>query len=410
MTRARSLFVLLLVVLVFAAAPFAHAQRRRIIGVPETVVIGGLFSLTGDGATLGRASEAALHLAARDINEELAALDFPYRVAVAIADTELKPAVAQQKIAELHAAGARYVIGPQSSAEAGAILPYANERGIVVISQGSTAFSLAIANDHLFRLAPNDRLEGAAIGALMRADGIEVAVPIWRADSGNTGLRDGSMQAFQAAGGVVHGGVPYDPATTDFTATVNALGTALREAKAQRPNAKIAVFIAAFEEGAAIFDRARLDVDLSAARWYGADGLTQSQALLANGAIAAFAAKTAFTAPAVGLAETTRDRWQPLSEEIRVRTGFVPDAFSLSVYDAAWAAILSYNEARGRADLRRASFVRTVQRYWGVTGPLALDAAGDRKLGDFDFWTVQETGTKIDWVKTAQYVGGRLVR
>ena len=163
-------------------------------------------------------------------------------------------------------------------------------------SQGSTASSLAIAGDHLFRLAPNDRLEGAAMAEVMRDDGIDVIVPIWRNDTGNTGLRDGAMQFFHAAGGIVHGGLPYDPATTDFTTTVNALGDAVHAAKNANPGKRVGVYIAAFEEGASIFDRARFDTDLSSARWYGGDGLTQSQALLANPAVASFAAATSFTA------------------------------------------------------------------------------------------------------------------
>ena len=88
------------------------------------------------------------------------------------------------------------------------------------------------------------------------------------------------------------------------------------------------------------------------------------------------------------------------------RTGFVPDAFSLSVYDAAWVATLADVEAGNRDDLLRSAFVRNVARYWGVTGPLALDAAGDRRFADFDFWTV----TDGDWKKTAGYAGGRIVR
>jgi len=173
----------------------------------------------------------------------------------------------------------------------------------------------------------------------------------------------------------------------------------VRAAKNAHPSKRVGVYIAAFEEGAAIFDRARLDADLTSARWYGGDGLTQSQALLANPAVAAFAAATSFTAPAVGLSEAARDRWEPLSAEIQARIGFLPDAFSLSVYDAAWVAILAHIESRGRADLRREAFVRNVQRYWGVTGPTALDEAGDRKIADFDMWVVKETGTKIDWVR-----------
>src|SRR5947207_1074415 len=164
-----------------------HAQRRRASTANDTIVIGGLFSLTGDGATLGNASKAALELAVRDINTELDTLRVPWQVQMALADTKLTPSGAVDGIKALQAAGATFVIGPQSSAEAAAILDYANANSIVVISQGSTASSLAIPDDYLFRLAPNDKLEGAAIAALMRNDGIDVMVPIWRDDAGNGG-------------------------------------------------------------------------------------------------------------------------------------------------------------------------------------------------------------------------------
>lgn len=393
----------------FLLALPAEAQRRRAVGSGTTIVVGGLFSLTGDGSSLGKASEAALELAARDINDELAELQLPYAVQVVVFDTKLTPAGAVEGIAALKAAGATIVIGPQSSAEAGAIREYANEHRIILVSQASTAFSLAIPDDYLFRLAPNDRLEGAAVAALMRADGVEVMVPIWRTDAGQTGLKDGAVQFFTSMGGTATAGVSYAPAETNFTAHVNALGDAVRAAKNANPGKKVAVYIAAFEEGAAILDRARLDSDLLV-NWYSGDGLTGSQVLLSPAPIAAFAVATKFTAPNVALSEQTRDRWEPISEEIEERVGFAPDSYSLSVYDAAWVAVLSAVEARNRADVRRASFVRNVQRYWGLTGPLALDAAGDRRIADFDFWTVSETGTTVDWVKTASYVSGRLVR
>ena len=390
-------------------APFAHAARRRSVGTGEIIVVGGLFSLTGDGATLGQASQAALELAARDINAELAALRLPYRVETIVADTKLTPAGAVTGIQALHADGATIVIGPQSSAEAAAIREFVNEKGILLISQASTAFSLAIPDDNLFRLAPNDRLEGAAVAALMRADGIEVMVPLWRADAGQTGLKDGVAQFFTAAGGVVAAGVSYAPSETDFADEVIALGNAVRSAKNANPGKKVGVYLAAFEEGAAILNHARLDADLLT-NWYSGDGLVQSQVVLAPAPVADFAIATNFTAPNVALSEQTRDRWEPLSEEIEALTGFAPDSYALSVYDAAWVAVLSAVEARNRPDIRRASFVRNVQRYWGVTGPLALDAAGDRRVADFDLWTVQDSPTGATWVKTASYVSGRLVR
>jgi len=113
-----------------------------------------------------------------------------------------------------------------------------------------------------------------------------------------------------------------------------------------------------------------------------------------------------FTAPNVGLDDNTRDVWGPISDEIKSRVGFTPDAYALSVYDAAWIAALSYIESHGGSDLRRAAFARNAQRYWGLTGSTALDANGDRKSGNFDFWLIRDG----QWVRAGQYVNSRVVR
>lgn len=381
-----------------------HAQRRRPIGSDpsSTITIGALFSLTGDGATLGETSAAALGLAQRDINAEFTALDVPYRVTTVVEDTTLTPSIASQKMASLATRDIKIVLGPQSSAEAAVVRQIASDNGMIVVSQGSTASSLAIAGDNLFRLAPNDRLEGAAMSTVLRADHIDVLVPLWRADAGNTGLHDSTKRSFEAAGGVVTAGKSYDPSTSDFSAAVTAIAADVRAARAQHSAASIAVYLASFEEAVAIMNLARLDPDLSAVRWYGGDGVTQSQAILDDARASAFAASVSFTAPNVGLSEALRDRWQPVRDEIAQRVGFMPDALALSVYDAAWVSALAAVEADNRADLLRDSFVRNVQRYFGLTGPTALDAAGDRKIASFDFWTVRVAGGVTQWVRTGQ--------
>ena len=399
----RRLPILLSLLLV---CPLFAQKHRASVASSSTIRIGGLFATTGGGATLGNASVAALDLAANDINAEMVALRLPYRVQTDSQDTGQVPATALTRLMSMDANGDQYVIGPQTSSEAVAVRDYADAHNIILISQGSTASSLAIAGDNLFRLAPNDKLEGAAIAALMRADGFDTVVPIWRNDAGNNGLHDSTAAAFTASGGTVAAGVQYDTSTTNFTATVNALGAAVRSIKNAKPSAKIAIYIASFEEAVSIFDLARLDNDLASVRWYGGDGVVQSQAILADPNAAAFAAATQFTAPNVGLDDATKDVWKPVSDAIQARIGFAPDAYSLSVYDAAWVIALSFVELRGSFDLRRESFVRNVQRYWGTTGSTALDANGDRKSGNFDFWTVQSG----QWVRTGQYISGHVAR
>src|SRR5260221_5878754 len=286
-------FVLLLL---FATA--VHGERRRAVSpYPSTAItIGALFSLTGDGATLGQASAAALDLAQRDINAELGTLHLPFHVTTVVEDTVLTSSVAAQKMSVLATRGIKIVLGPQSSAEAAVVRQIAGDNGMIVISQGSTASSLAIAGDNLFRLAPNDRLEGAAMATVLRADHIDVLVPLWRADAGNTGLHDSTKSSFQAAGGVVTAGASYVPGSTDYTAVVNAIVADVRAARAQHNASTIAVYLASFEEAVAIMNVARLDADLSSVRWYGGDGRTQSQAILDDAGAAALAASVSVTA------------------------------------------------------------------------------------------------------------------
>src|SRR5690242_6882303 len=83
----------------------------------NTLQIGALLSLTGDWSSLGQTSQAAMQLAAADVNMYLEGLGSELRVAISVADTKLQPDRAAAALDELARAGVRIVIGPQSSAE-----------------------------------------------------------------------------------------------------------------------------------------------------------------------------------------------------------------------------------------------------------------------------------------------------
>src|SRR3954452_17523943 len=80
-------------------------------------VVGALLSLTGPGRTLGQTSEAALELAADDLNAQFSATGSPTRVSLRIQDTGLNPSVALDRLAVLAEEGVRIFTGPQSSSE-----------------------------------------------------------------------------------------------------------------------------------------------------------------------------------------------------------------------------------------------------------------------------------------------------
>jgi branched-chain amino acid transport system substrate-binding protein len=369
----------------------------------QEVTLGGIFSLTGNWSSLGITSKAALELAVEDANRYAAGRGITFTAD--IRDTKLDPALALMAVQSLRADGVQLIIGPQSSAELAAIRSYVDANPLIVVSQSSTAGSLAIAGDHIFRFTAADSLEGVASAALMWEDGVRAVVPVWRADAGNQGLHTAARAGFTARGGTVSTGVEYAATATSFAATVATLGTQVRAALATRPASQVGVYLAGFDEVAMLFEAAAADPVLASVRWYGADGIAQSGALLARPAAVAFAETVGFPSALFGLDFTAQQSWQPVATRIQQRAGSAPDAFALAVYDAARVAALAYlaSPSDVAVDSLASRFVQAAGAYHGTTGWTALNAAGDRAFADFDFWAVRPSGANHAWTRVAGY-------
>jgi branched-chain amino acid transport system substrate-binding protein len=372
----------------------------------DAITIGGLFSITGNWATLGVASKAAMEIGIEDVNQYLAAGNTGLTFTANIHDTKLDPATALSAVTSMKAAGVEVVIGPQSSAEVAAIKSYVDANGILVISQSSTAGTLAIANDNVFRLTPSDTLEAVALVGLMKADGMMTIIPFWRNDAGNVGLQVATRALFPGAGRTVKAGVEYGATQTDFAASLAALKTQVQAAIAERGGtAGVAVAHAGFDEVVNIFQLASADPVLSSVRWYGTDGTALSEPLRLNATAAAFARQVSFWAPIPGVDAGASARWQPVATRIASRGGQQADAFALAVYDAVWIAAQAYlaTGGRGQPQALKAALVTAADAFYGASGWTKLNEAGDRKYGDFDFFSLTQSGSSFSWILSAQY-------
>jgi branched-chain amino acid transport system substrate-binding protein len=198
-------------------------QRTSHEAATSELLFGALLPLTGAWASSGIASQAALEIAVADINQYLSSQGSSTRIRVIVQNTQTDPDIALQKLRELSRQGIRMVIGPQSSAEVRVVKDFADSNRIVLISQSSTAGSLAIPGDNIFRFTQDDSYEGPAVAHLMREDGILAVIPMWRADDGNDGLQTATRNSFQSLGGSVAAGVRYATTIQEFTAELQVL-------------------------------------------------------------------------------------------------------------------------------------------------------------------------------------------
>jgi branched-chain amino acid transport system substrate-binding protein len=387
----------------------------------QTVKIGALLPITGVSSSLGESEGAALKIAIKDINEYLFKTHSSNGIELIIEDTQSNPSASLEKLKQLAAKGIKIVIGPATSAAVQGIKDYSDKNGIILISPSSTATSLATAGDNLFRFVPDDSHQAQAISRLMWNDGIRLVVPFWRTDIYGNDLVKATKQSVQALGGSVADGVGYTPNTGDFAASLNrinfivwdqdlkVLDSMVDKAISQYGIDKVGVYFVAFDEIAPIFIQAQNHPTLSKVKWYGSDGSTLNNKLIKNTEAAAFAVKTNFTTPIFGVENDNDERLKHVEAQIHEQIERTPRSYASVAYDTLWVAALAENYTNATPDVNylKNTLLKIADSYNGITGNTTLNQFGDRKYGDYDFWTVQDSEGTHDsfiWKSIGKYV------
>jgi ABC-type branched-subunit amino acid transport system substrate-binding protein len=387
----------------------------------NTILIGALLPLTGTLSSFGESAEASLRLAVDDVNNQLANSGSSSRVGLVIEDTKTDPDVAREKLMDLASKGTRIVIGPSTSAAVAAVKGYADENGILIVSSSSTAPSLAIPNDNVFRFVPDDTHQAEALAKQMWDEGTRVVIPIWRTDVFGNNLQSLLKEKFEKLGGKILDGIGYNPPVGDFAASLHrinfivweqelrALTSKVNSAVSQYGADKVGVYIVAFDEIVPIMIQANRHPELQSVRWYGSDGSAQNEGLIKNVEAAEFAVKTNFLNPIYRV--EANDSFKKLEQRIVEEIGRAPRSYAEVAYDEFWVAALTLNNYTGtqQDDIGslRQTFINTANFYIGVTGRTELNDAGDRKNGSYDFWAIRPLSKDVnnkgsfEWIRVA---------
>src|SRR5918997_1219060 len=409
--RIRHLQVLVAVILVGGILSYGFmtsgaTESTKYFGPVEgsnTILIGALLSLSGTSSSLGESTEASLRLAVDDVNNQLAKSGSSTRFGLIIEDTKTDPAVALEKLMDLDSKGIRIVIGPSTGAAVDAVKEYADENGILIVSSSSTAASLAIPNDNVFRFVPDDTHQADALAKQMWDEGTRVVIPIWRTDVFGNDHQSSLKESFEKLGGKVVDGIGYDPPIGNFAASLHrinfivweqelkSLTSKVNDAVKQYGADKVGVYIIAYDEIVPILIQANRHQDLQSVRWYGSDGSAQNEGLTRNIEAAEFAVKTNFLNPIYSV--NASDSFKKLEARIVEEIGEVPRSYAQVAYDEFWVAALTLKNhnrtQQNDINSLREGFINTANFYTGVTGRTELNDAGDRKNGSYDFWAVQ---------------------
>ena len=362
--------------------------------------IGFTIPLSGQLSSVGKLWEKAIKMAIDDLNEEVQAYGFNVKFEAVILDDKTRDEDALNNIRTLHQLGIKVIIGPAASSQVKTVKSYADANKIVIITPSSTAPTLAIPNDYIFRNVGSDTVQAKALAALLKHEGVKKAIVFHRDDEYGVAFADFLIKEAKNLGIEVIG-LPYASNLVDFASEVATLSK-----KVQEVGADAVVLISFDTDGANILSHAKEDPVLSNIRWLSGEGIHGASEILAP-EIAEFLTKIKFmgTRPVF----IANPLYREFAKRFKEITGSEPPVYVEKVYDAVFLAgwaILRAGEYDG--EKIKEALPEVAKHFYGVSGWCILDENGDRLIQDYSIWTIVKVNGEYVFKDIGTYAEGTL--
>lgn len=375
------------------------------VSAENRIIIGAIIAEQGDSASYAQGIEAAIDLAASDLNDSYkkAGLNTTFVVKKARGDGTKERAA--QAAEELIRDGALIIIEPSTSEEVAGILPILTREGIISINP-TTSTVLSRPGDPIVRLCPDD---------LHLLQALE--------EEHNRMAKDAPIRTVIVAREDLYGDVlskevhfcdhaeaqiSYPQNTRDFTTTLTQLDAAVTPLIKEVGEKNVIIISISFDEIADLMAQASAYPNLRSVQWEGLDSVALNPAVLKNESAAEFAAATNLTALSFNIAQPAdSDYWRVYDAVQAGSDGHKPSIYEILPYDetlmAAW--IIQNNPSTLDETLYIAN--STGKYSYSATGWLKLNENGDREYGDYYFFQVKkgEDG-KYSWIPVSVYMSG----
>ena len=367
-------------------------------GLSGEVTIGLILPLTGDLATHGEENWEGSKFGVVDFNKHLEEIGAPWHLKMVSEDSATSPVIALEKLTSLNAKGIGIVVGPETSSNIRNIKGYADSNNMVLVSCCSSAPALAIPNDSVFRLVPDDSNQGTALGKLIQHEEIQVLIPVWRGDTWGDGLKEAASNSFTQRGGQVDEGIRYNPESPEFSASTSLLAEKVQEYIDEYGADNVGILFLGFAEILQFTQSAAQHESLDKVRWFGPGANTKEHKLIDDPIGLEFSTNVQFTT--VQVAASKNPTYERVQEHLTETLGKTPNTFVHSSYDAVWIIGLAMLETQSSdVNVIRDAIPGIAENYSGAIGSTKLNAAGDLAQANYEIWGIRGG----EWVLLGQY-------
>ncbi|MCH6586638.1 MAG: ABC transporter substrate-binding protein [Thaumarchaeota archaeon] len=371
---------------------------QEISELSGVVNIGLILPLSGDLATHGLENLEGSKLGVVEFNKHLEEIGAPWTLKMTSEDSATNPVIALEKLTSLNAKGIKIIVGPETSSNIRNMKGYSDSNNMLLVSCCSSAPALAIPNDSVYRLVPDDSNQGTALSKLIQHEGIEVLVPVWRGDTWGDGLSAATTSSFVQRGGIIDEGIRYNPESPEFSASTSLLAEKVQGYVDEYGKDKVGIVFLGFAEILQFIQSASQHEILDDVRWFGPGANTKEHRLIDDPIGLEFSTNVQFTT--VQFAASKNPIYDKVQAHLTETLGTEPNTFVHSSYDAVWIIGLAMLETQSTDVTTIKSVISDIaENYSGAIGPTILNEAGDLAQADYEIWGIRGG----EWILLGQY-------
>ena len=366
----------------------------------ETIQIGNIYS---DNANLETMEPLIQDIMTPRINDYLSMLGYDVDIEFLNDNALETPAIHLEKVQGFHAIGVDLVIGGRWSSQAMSALSYVNENDMLLFSPSSTAPTLAIPDDNVYRMCPTDVVQSDAIAEMLYAWGIEAVAVIQRVDPWADGIYNLLVGELDDRGMVTEPGwrVAYNPESKEFASDLQTLEGIADEMVAEYGADASAILVIGFSEVAIMLTQVEAyDTIYNQVRWFGTDGTAITQRIRDDSPTQAAHLQVPSTLAAPGISPKFRE----LNATYFPLVGQVLGYYSACTYDIAWVLLQGVLETQGVVAADIIPYIDPISaNHYGTSGWCKLNADGDRFPPDYEIWGYGIVGGRTEHVNYGKY-------
>jgi branched-chain amino acid transport system substrate-binding protein len=347
----------------------------------KTVQIGYISSTT---TGLEQAQPRYAEMIEPDVNAYAAELGYDVEFEYLVDDATGQAAVHLEKVQGFKAMDVNIFIGGGWSSMASAALSYCNDNDMLMFSPSSTSPLLALADDNLYRMCPDDTIQSPAIAAMLESRGIEYIVIIHRGDPWADGIYNFLVPDFEARGGTVLERIRYAGEATEFANYLQTTEDIMSQAVADYGADKCAIEIISFSESVTMVTQAEDFPTIYSLPWFGSDGTAIVKQHTDDAPDQSTHLGIFSTVAAPAESSKYKDLWDRYDALVSLPFGY----YSACEYDIAWVFTETILETQSIDALDQIPLLQTTCfNSFGASGWNILNEYGDRAGANYQIWS-----------------------